>query len=398
VAEYNKEEYEKTIEKLMNILHPNKKTSLDEARRWKKDHLCLSNNLIEILELSQQKQIDAIQNGKNISEVDLLRESINETRAKELMTILFKNNVESGNNRYNEILEHLQTNLDQIDELTEKIMFEDIKLKTDYAALIKNSQQEDFYKNIQKIALDISLKKSGIKGIIDSNELDYSQQSVIENITEEQLQEILEQIVIPGSSIGVHSIDTNDTGLQIYDSILKEGLRINKSYGLVGTISFENPIEQFNAYNITSYEHGMDKNNIINNVIVAIPETGYINEEQYYIGQFFKYNGGYGKNDERANSIPLNWIKENLPKELIVGLYINDTTTGKRSLIINPDYISFKSETEQQEFSKKLFSMADHYVFNDSDYMVAQMYPNPSPYEESFIKKYEEITQGPKHI
>jgi len=160
--------YNETVEELLNLLHPNKLTSWDDATKVDRDRKCLRGSLIEVLELSQKKQIEAIKNNSNISDILILRESVNEIITKGLIDEIFSNRISSETQRYDEIFNHISHNLDELDELKDKIM-SGIELESDYKAIISNSGRDNYLANVQKVALDISLKQHGLNGFIGTN-------------------------------------------------------------------------------------------------------------------------------------------------------------------------------------------------------------------------------------
>ncbi len=182
---------------------------------------------------------------------------------------------------------------------------------------------------------------------------------MLKNITGEELQKHLESIIIPESSIGVHGISTSNDGIIIYRKIISNGLEIHHSYaGIVSTVCFINPQENpdtFDIKDITGYCYGIDKNNMLCNVIIAIPEIMELPDgRSIYLGKFLKYNNGYGKNDQRAFSVPINMI-EKVPSQFIVGLYIRELNKYEGNFILNNNYIGLQTRENQQEFASKFY-------------------------------------------
>ena len=188
----------------------------------------------------------------------------------------------------------------------------------------------------------------------------------ITDITDMQLEKILHEIVIPGSTIGLHGISTSGDGADKYKSIENSGLKNNTAYGIVGTVEFinlpENPTK-FNISDITQYRYGVDGNQISYTVIIAIPEVLELSDGQVvYLGRFLKYHM-FGKDDERAIYVPINWIK-NIPSEFIVGAYTKNLKTHKTSFTLNKNYLGLKENKQQQAFATNFYTNFFELTYN----------------------------------
>ena len=192
------------------------------------------------------------------------------------------------------------------------------------------------------------------------------------NITDEQLKELLTNIIIPGSSIGVHGIGHSDNVIDVYNQIVETGLNITTpSYGVVGNVTFINPEENPDSYDIhdiTSYTYGDIINNKKYTVIIAIPnimELPY--GPKYFVGNFYKFSG-YGKDDDRARSLPINKNISKVPSEFIVGAHIKEFNDKyyiiNESFLLNNNYIGLKNSDEQQLFYEKFLDNNEELYYN----------------------------------
>lgn len=221
--------------------------------------------------------------------------------------------------------------------------------------------------------------------------------------SEKELEDILKQIVIPNSSIGLHGIRNRDedidNNIDLANKILNEGLNIVMEWsGLVGTICMLGKIEQCNFKEITDYVYGIDKYKNIVNIIFAIPETiPMIDGDEYFVGTFPECCG-YGKNDERSTSIPFNrFIDENgrFPTEFIVGYiknkYRDISEDFVEELILNENYIGFKTPVERLLYFDSIKTKLEKircYKVNE-DYMnLVNIFPKPSYYQISFSEYF----------
>ena len=241
---------------------------------------------------------------------------------------------------------------------------------------------------------------------------------MIKNITEEKLQEIIDEIVIPNSNIGVHKMTgvyANDYEeiKKIYDKILSEGFEASGSYkvnyGIISHIAMCGMSNNYVSKQVMEWEFGNCIKEGIK-IIFAIPSIIKINEKEYYIGEYPGISNDI--NYEDSESITYGKFAEIIPKEFILGhLKIkygpgNERLmwTSSSDFILNNDYIGLKNQKEQQHFFEsyeqelnKLFvlsfdeegyefarSMRDNCVIeNKSDY-----------YYRSFFKKYSELNNG----
>lgn len=221
--------------------------------------------------------------------------------------------------------------------------------------------------------------------------------------SEKELEDILKQIVIPNSSIGVHGIKYNgkDSNIDVANKILNQGLDINmECYGLVGTICMFGKVEQCNFKEITGYVYGCDEHKNIVNVIVAIPETiPMIDGDEYFIGDFPEYKYGYGKNDDRARCNSFNYFTDDnnrFPTEFIVGYiknkYRHISEGFEEEFILNENYIGLKTPIERLIYFDSIKNKLDElkcYKFNEEYMNLVNIFPKPTYYQICFSKYFE---------
>lgn len=235
----------------------------------------------------------------------------------------------------------------------------------------------------------------------------YNGDSMIENVTEEKLQEILKNIVLPGSSIGVHGI-ARDNPAQIADLIMKQGL-LNSRYhsGLTGTIAFLGQVENIDCKDILSYTYGIydDEGNVYT-IVCAIPEV--VKDEtgkEYYLGVYNK-SEKHGKDDLKLHSNPTHDLGILFP-EYIVGCVVRNVHTRQSKFILNGHYISFQSEKDQAlinivllSFIRDYNSHVSVYALDEDDYervshMLSKIHREDLDYyRRSFVEKYESLYKG----
>lgn len=234
------------------------------------------------------------------------------------------------------------------------------------------------------------------------------------NMTSDQLYETLKMVVSPDSSIGVHNVwarDSEKSNLELASNILQNGLKItNRSYGIVGNVKMLGSINEFDqndAYNLTKYSYGYQEDSDIVTIVVAIPETlKLLDDTEVYLGKYLKFDGGYGKDDTRALSMPINYL-EVLPQEFIVGVYHSKMNESLGDFIINQSYIGLRTEEEQKLFNTQFFDSIkaisrDWLKFDTDSFLLALRRISMSQilfdgksdfYVESFVEKYDEQIQ-----
>lgn len=236
---------------------------------------------------------------------------------------------------------------------------------------------------------------------------------MVENINEEKLQEILQNIIMPGSSIGVHVIDKGQF-FEVANSILAIGLKNSKHHeGLTGTIAFLGQKETFDYNDILDYFYGnYDSNGNIFTIVCAIPETiKTTDDKEYYLGAYEKFNG-YGKDDYKAHSMPTH-DPNILPPEFIVGCVVRNVHTRQSNFIINKNYVSFKNDEQQFLVNDNLLQKIQEYknlmwvyTLDEEGYENAQLWMEVQPkvdsdsnhYANLFLNKYENLTKGERGL
>ena len=162
---------------------------------------------------------------------------------------------------------------------------------------------------------------------------------MLEKITEENLQEILNNIVLSGSSIGVHGIDKGDF-YEVANSILITGLKNSKHHeGLTGTIEFlvdkdKHPIKDTIIFDIPSTKVG---NNSINRLMIKDYSYLYEHKPKTVYQAFIVQNMNdytYWETLKKNNAEEYKKIKNDIANELMNHL-INKypSLEGKISII-----------------------------------------------------------------
>ena len=209
---------------------------------------------------------------------------------------------------------------------------------------------------------------------------------IIKHVNNKKIEELVKNIIIPESSIGVHvTHSTNNlNSYQVYEKVLKEGFKARGGYlgkGLISTIAFAGPTDYYDTDLVMNWNYGDEENGDYCKFIFAIPRTFKITGgREYFIGTFPTREPGEDFKDFTYFGYNRVGI---VPSEFIVGCIRYkkndiDYSNGKRitdgDLIINPNYIGLKSERERQEFydsyGKKIERVI--YALNDYNYNLIQ--------------------------
>ena len=265
--------------------------------------------------------------------------------------------------------------------------------------LVKNCSD---FKDLERISKYYNIELS----------LHTSSQFIFDPIDARSLDTKLREIVIPGSSIGVHGIKVNDVHqLDIYESIRVHGLYMTSRYGLVGNIAFLNPIEEYNIDDIVGYTYGID-NTAKYTVVVAIPNTIKTSDgQEYFLGNFYKYHL-YGKDDSRARALPINEMGT-LPPEFVVGLYVGIVNGGSQKFYLNDRYLGLQNANYRDKFSDNFVEIIKQRTGDDSLLKIGDAglvdsvrrlvdFGAGSFYYTSFLEKYDNViydgARGNKNI
>lgn len=234
---------------------------------------------------------------------------------------------------------------------------------------------------------------------------------MIENITEEKLDKIINEIVIPNSNIGVHKMtgpyaDDYEQTKEVYDKILKEGFKTKggekSHHGIISHIAMCGSSNDNISNNILNWNFGSRTGEGIK-IIFAIPSIIECNDKKYYIGE---YPYSVAKNKE-AESIPYGKFVEKIPKEFIMGyLKIKQgTSTVSHDFIVNKDYIGLKSSEEIQSFFDSYEKVLENkfiLTFDERGYNLANMIKKEpldgifgdTYYIKKFLDKYNELNKS----
>lgn len=237
---------------------------------------------------------------------------------------------------------------------------------------------------------------------------------MIENINEEKLQEIIQNVVLPNSNIGVHKMTgpyANDyeQAKIIYDKILEEGFKTRggekASHGIISHVAMCGLSDNNISKNILNWEFGNYIQESIK-IIFAIPSIIESNGKKYYIGEYPEMGIGV---DADSESIQYGKFVEKIPKEFILGhLKITHGPgneklfwTSKYDFVLNNNYIGLKSQEEQQQFFDNYESCLrslhiltfDEIGYNFADRMsTARTQREQSNYYcQKYFEKYEEL-------
>ena len=229
---------------------------------------------------------------------------------------------------------------------------------------------------------------------------------MIENITKEQFQKVMDTYMIKDSSIGVHAIN-HENREEKANSILNNGLN-NSSYhsGLTGTIEFLDTEDSGLVNDIFNYSYtGPDPNGNRYVIICAIPEIIESKEGvSYYLGKYTSFPT-YGKDDYKSHSFPTHNL-EILPSEFIFGCLIYNSFKSEYNFKLNSKYIGLQSDDKRREFNsnflKKLFAIhSEVLTFDEEEYEKSKEFiercgvkSDMTYYAKLFIKKYEELNNN----
>ena len=239
---------------------------------------------------------------------------------------------------------------------------------------------------------------------------------MIENITEDQLQKIIEDFTLPNSNIGVHQMtgpfaDDYEKVKVVYDNILQNGFiargGYTASHGVTSRICMCGINNGNEAKNVIDWDYGNSIKEGIK-IIFAIPSIIESNGKKYYIGEFPENSKAQNPD---AESIPYSGV-DIIPSEFILGCL--KVTYGPKNdkilyptnntFIINTNYIGIKSFEEQQQFFDSYSSKLDKMLiptFDERGHYIATelckdeiLDKKSTYYYNMFFEKYKEINNN----
>lgn len=198
----------------------------------------------------------------------------------------------------------------------------------------------------------------------------------------EKYNKIINSIVPNDYTVAMHQINRNpiifnsetnnpkytyERNVSIANNILETGLNISNGFSPYYTIWVLGEYENVGFEQIYNYVYSPVKNTI--SIIMAFPKQIEIDNTTYYLGGLledikyhsFQLNSSTigGRNQHiypELNSFPLDrlfTILHKIPIEFIVGYIVKGE---KEKLVINPNFITLKSEEEQSIFYNQLFT------------------------------------------
>lgn len=244
---------------------------------------------------------------------------------------------------------------------------------------------------------------------------------MIENISEEKLQEILQNVVLPDSNIGVHNMtvffaNNYTEAKKVYDEILDVGFVCRggeKAYhGIISHVAMCGLNNDYIADKVLAWDFGLRKNEGIK-IIFAIPSIIISNNKEYYIGE---YPQCAAENIE-AESITYGMSVHRIPKEFILGhlkiKYISDNQGNAvkpiYDFVLNNNYIGIKSEEEKKQFFDTYEETLKNkliFTLDERGYKMASAIKNESGssifgdtyYVRKFFNKYDELNKGERKL
>ncbi len=206
--------------------------------------------------------------------------------------------------------------------------------------------------------------------------------------TQEEFMDYLRKNLDGTTQIGLHSLRIDKKvidsfkGMELDDlknkesvtkddiaaSVFQNGLLVNEESALLtmfgmGSLSSLDQ-EQFLNYNYWSYDpeyvDGLVDEDPYN-LIIAIPPLFPYKKEQYFVG-LLQDSESYEHNNILTNYL----LKNVVPSEFIFGYYKKDDD-GNVIFSINQNYISYKSEDEQEIFYTRLIQKVGSLVFKVAD-------------------------------
>ena len=244
---------------------------------------------------------------------------------------------------------------------------------------------------------------------------------MVENINEEKLQEILQNVVLPDSNIGVHKMtgffaNNYTEAKKVYDEILDVGFVCRggeKGYhGIISHVAMCGLNNDYVADKVLDWDFGVRKKEGIK-IIFAIPSIIISNNKEYYIGE---YPQCAAENIE-AESITYGKLVNRIPKEFILGhLKIKYTSENQEiadkpiyDFVLNNNYIGIKSEEEKKEFFDTYEETLKNkliFTLDERGYKMASAIKNESGssifgdtyYVRKFFNKYNELNKGERKL
>lgn len=170
---------------------------------------------------------------------------------------------------------------------------------------------------------------------------------------------------IPGDySIGVHGISSTDDNIVTAKKIIDTGLKFKGWGGILSNVYMFGQKKDMTDNNfdelVNYFFPVVDSNNMIVNIIVAIPESFKDSKgSEYYLGHFNRVSGYAKGNSEAGDYLPLNKYAEKikyLPKEFIVGYSYGRYNTREFTFVRNPSFIGFMSEEDQTRYFESILN------------------------------------------
>lgn len=230
---------------------------------------------------------------------------------------------------------------------------------------------------------------------------------MVENLSQEKLKNLLDEIVVDGSSIGVHEI-TKENPFKIYNKILEEGMYsrggTNASQGITSTIWFcGRQNYDFDVKKLWDWYFQKTHEGEHCKIIIALPEIIEKSDgTKYYMGKYDNIN------TYLSNQYTQYKIIDKIPSEFIVGCILFDlhndinidTTRDNYRFVLNPNYIGLKNIESQKmyydEYNAKFALTEERYLYFMDELSKMKTDDPFYIFFKDYIKKYEELNMSKK--
>lgn len=224
--------------------------------------------------------------------------------------------------------------------------------------------------------------------------------------------QFLDYIIVPESSVGVHGITfrkeigNNEELLKIAETIINEGLKVNKSGGqnIALTCSLFGDAESYNRDELLDYFCGpisVSNDDTYTSIVIAIPNVMVDAEgKEYFLGNFPK---GLEKDNQVFATFPINRYildKGFIPREFIVGYIYGNVNINpgeeEYSFKSNPHYIGLRSDEEKIAFFENIKSSLLKYgvreitpeILNEADF--SELFQRLNLPKDEYLKQAKE--------
>lgn len=175
--------------------------------------------------------------------------------------------------------------------------------------------------------------------------------------------DVLLHFVDDNYSVGVHGVVGFSNHIKLADNMLKNGIVMQSSGGMLSNLQMFGQKKNMGSFlldKLKNYSYTAEFNNVIVNVLVAVPDYLETSDGGKYFLGHFNYSELSNTRENAENNLPLNIITDMerlIPKEFVVGYVYKNFLGNNMSYVSNPKFIGLLSEEKRQifidEFIKK---------------------------------------------